>query len=237
MLASRQFDMSQTHGQNAATEEFKFYEGREISLSLVDQENLIDKIEEAIEEMKQEIAVLTIEIDDIDPPNHKTIELSGRIRFLKGRIQRAIRQIEEIKQFLDKQHEEERDDIELFHLPYHYMYAREYWNHILDWIIKNPARFGRKEALRLYTKVNHAYRRKNVSSWYYYMISYHCVIALNMQSEKRRLLKFAEKCSKNPDWFPKKKEEVKVDTENMFLSEWKEGLTENELVEAIDRRR
>lgn len=245
MLAQRQFDLSQTHGTAVAADQFSFYENRGISLNMVDQENLVDHYKDIIFGLAEEIKRKESEIKDmleVGVAEYATLPLHRDITFLEKRIVFFQKQIDEIREFLDKQHEEQRKDVELFHIPFHWMQAKEYWEYILDWTSKNNKRMTREHWLRLYKKVNDAKAKRSISSWFYFLISYECALALNMQQQKTRLLNYAIACKKAAEkdgrsWFPKAEEnDSDLNFEIDSFSDWANGLTESELIEAIDRR-
>jgi hypothetical protein len=245
MLVQRQFNLSQTHGTAVAADRFSFYENRGISLNLVDQENLVDQYQEIVSGLVKEIKDKEAGMADMleaGMSDYATLPLQREIAYMEKRVVWFQKQIDEIQRFLDKQHEQERRDVELFHIPYHWMCAKEYWEHILDWTSHNKNRMNRSHWLRLYKKVNDAKAKKSISSWFYFTISYECALALNMQQEKNRLLNYALACKKACEedgrtWAPQKKEdEVLFDAEGDSLTDWASGLTESALIEAIDRR-
>lgn len=145
----------------------------------------IDRLEENIKAM-----------EDVAP--WCIVEDKKELKFLTKRMTAVLKWEANVKEKVDnslKPKEEKTAD----YVPTHWMQAKLFWGHILDYVIQEGNKLNKEQVLRLYKKVAEAKRKNNISSWFYYVLADWCVTRLNMPKQKQKLLGYALACKKKAE--------------------------------------
>jgi len=257
------FLLSQTHGIHAAMSEMEhaaYYLRNGIELRTIDQENQIEEIEEELVELRRQYAKINKSIKEdkeAGVPEHVTasderaraymlkrgLYLSDRLKGIKGRA-------DAVKKVFDPTFNIEPSII-------HYAQAKRYWQGVLDWVLTSEYKItywleqGATEAeakqwyfemlIRLKKKVQQAWNKRSISSWYYFAINMEICRLLGRKQEFPRLANFALACyktaaKKGQTWGPPAPptEPEPMDPEKTYMNEW--VLSEDEIIHGIDER-
>ena len=208
----------------------------------------IDRLEENIKQM-----------EDVAP--WCCVDDKKELKYLLPRRDAVVKWMTILKYTMDnnlRPKEEKTGD----YVPTHWMQAKLFWGHILDYVVQEGNKLKKEQVLRLYKKVTEAKRKNNISSWFYYVLADWCVTKLNMPKQKQKLLGYALACKKKAkeagrEWPTKEKEpEIEVKTRPFFTSldqiisvdedgnPWRledilpdHTISEDEIIDAIDKRR
>lgn len=204
-----QFDLSRVGDRFGWLEE-----ERGIDLYLIDREEFIEREAAALARARakykefKENSVTPWELDRFNEWCQDKIERKARLDAYIDETDRQFhQQKQETKDLYDRQIKVETETVDEdgeiavketvadVYIPTHWAQAKKYWDYIYTFICQHP--LAKQHLIKLWHKVVKAKESKAINTWYYFHIAYHCAHNLGMTVEKRKLLKYAEKCKKD----------------------------------------
>lgn len=166
---------------------------------------------------------------DINPWEYEVHKIAQQGKFVASLIEEQLEANEEMLLDLDEElyqqakiAEENFEDTKEF-FPSHWLYAKEYWDRILDMVLAPNSRITKKGYQRIAAKIQTAKARKEISTYMYAMIRLSVAYRRGERDIINKVLEDLVKIKLRYEkagwpWAPKVKDEswAQVDTEEKF---------------------